>query len=118
MTRPYLGIFFLSIVGVANAAVMMLASHYASPFRPTAAKGSPYESGMLPLGGTRERFSVQYYIVAMLFIVFDIETIFFFPWAVIYRELGLFGFGEMVVFIAVLAVGLAYAWKKGALEWT
>jgi NADH-quinone oxidoreductase subunit A len=91
MTRPYLGIFFLSIVGVANAAVMILASHLASPFRPTVAKGSPYESGMLPLGGTRER---------------------------IYRDLGLFGFWEMVVFIAVLAVGLAYAWKKGALEWS
>ncbi len=118
MTRPYLGIFFLGIVGVANAAFMIAASHLASPFRPTVAKGSPYESGMLPLGDTRERFSVQYYIVAMLFIVFDIETIFFFPWAVIYRQLGLFGFGEMVVFIAILAVGLAYAWKKGALEWT
>jgi len=118
MTRPYLGILFLSIVGVLNAGVMMLASQLASPLRPTPAKGSPYESGMLPLGGTRARFSVQFYIVAMLFIVFDIETIFFFPWAVIYRQLGLFGFGEMLVFIAILAVGLAYAWKKGALKWT
>ena len=85
--------------------------------RPSAVKASPYESGMPSLGTTRERFSVNFYIVAMLFIVFDIETIFFLPWAAIFRELGLFGLIEMFIFVFVLAAGLAYAWKKGALEW-
>ncbi len=117
MSQTYLGILFLLIVGVLNAALMIGLSQLLGNKRPTLAKATPYESGMTPLGDTRERFSVKFYIVAMLFIVFDVETIFFFPWAVIYRDLGLFGLVEMFVFIAVLAAGLAYAWKKGALEW-
>lgn len=117
MTQPYLGIFFLGLVALLNAALLIGLSELIGARRPTAAKASPYESGMIPMGGTKRRFSVQFYIVAMLFIVFDIETVFFFPWAVVYRELGLFGFVEMVVFIAILLAGLAYAWKKGALEW-
>jgi len=117
MRQAYLGIVFLLAAGILNAALMMLVSHWAGTSRPTAVKLSPYESGMAPLGDTRHRFSVKFYMVAMLFIVFDIETVFFFPWAVIYRSLGLFGLLEMLVFIFVLAVGLAYAWKKGALEW-
>jgi len=117
MQESYIGILFLGFAAVANAALLLGLSYAASTFRPTAAKASPYESGMIPLGSTRERFSVQFYIIAILFIVFDIETIFFFPWAVVYRELGLFGLAEMTVFIGILLVGLAYAWKKGALEW-
>lgn len=117
MRQPYIGIFALGLIGLLNAALLLGLSHLIGAYRPTAAKQSPYESGIIPLGSTRERFSVQYYIVAMLFIVFDIETIFFFPWAVIYRDLGLFGFVEMAIFVAILLVGLAYAWKKGALEW-
>lgn len=117
MRQPYIGIFALGLIGLLNAALLLGLSHLIGAYRPTAAKRSPYESGIIPLGSTRERFSVQFYIVAMLFIVFDIETIFFFPWAVIYRDLGLFGFVEMAIFVAILLVGLAYAWKKGALEW-
>jgi NADH-quinone oxidoreductase subunit A len=117
MSQAYLGIAILFAVGILNAVVMLGLSHVLSVRRPTAAKAAAYESGMHPLGDTRERFSVKFYIVAMLFIVFDIETIFFLPWAAIYRELGLFGFIEMFVFMGVLAVGLAYAWKKGTLEW-
>jgi NADH-quinone oxidoreductase subunit A len=80
-------------------------------------KAEPYESGMVGLGDTRERFSVRFYLVALLFIIFDIETIFLIPWGVLFRDLGLFGFVEMLVFIGVLLVGFIYVWKKGALEW-
>jgi NADH-quinone oxidoreductase subunit A len=117
MTESYLGIAVLLAIGVANAALFLGLSHLVGSRRPTAAKRSPYESGMIPLGDTRRRFSVQFYIVAMLFIVFDIETIFLFPWAVVFRDLGLFGFVEMLVFLGVLFAGLGYAWKKGALQW-
>jgi len=102
---------------VLNAAAMMGVSHLVGSKRPTAIKASPYESGITPLGGTRERFSVSFYVVAMLFIVLDIETLFLIPWAVIFRDLGLVGFLEMTVFLFVLGVGLVYAWRKGALEW-
>ena len=77
----------------------------------------PYECGIDPIGDARERFSVRFYIVAMLFLVFDVETIFLFPWAVIYEKLALFGLVEMLVFIGILVVGYYYAWQKGALEW-
>ena len=96
---------------------MMGVSHLVGPKRPTAVKASPYESGITPLGTTRERFSVNFYLVAMLFIVLDIETLFLIPWAVIFRELGFVGFLEMTGFLVVLGVGLVYAWRKGALEW-
>ncbi len=117
MLDPYLGILILAAVGVLNAAAMMGVSHLVGSKRPTAVKASPYESGITPLGGTRERFSVSFYVVAMLFIVLDIETLFLIPWAVIFRDLGLVGFLEMTVFLFVLGVGLVYAWRKGALEW-
>jgi NADH-quinone oxidoreductase subunit A len=77
----------------------------------------PYECGVDPIGDARERFSVRFYIVAMLFLVFDVETIFLFPWAIIYDKLALFGLAEMLVFIGILVVGYYYAWRKGALEW-
>jgi NADH-quinone oxidoreductase subunit A len=117
MIQEYLGVAILFVVGLLASGMFLLLSHLASAYRPTSVKAMPYESGINPLGDTRERYSVKFYIVAMLFIVFDIETIFFLPWAVVFRELGLFGLIEMFIFIFVLAVGLAYAWKKGALEW-
>lgn len=80
-------------------------------------KGEPYESGMLPTGDTRERFSIKFYMVAILFIIFDIEVVFLYPWAVIYKELALFGLIEMVVFIAILMVGYIYVIRVGALKW-
>ncbi|HYL98264.1 MAG TPA: NADH-quinone oxidoreductase subunit A [Blastocatellia bacterium] len=81
------------------------------------AKLSPYECGIDPVGDARERFSVRFYMVAMLFLIFDVETIFLFPWAVIYDQLALFGLVEMLVFIGVLVVGYYYAWRKGAFTW-
>ena len=99
------------------AAVMLVLAHTLGPKRRGPDKESVYESGMPPLGGTRERFSVKFYMVAMLFIVFDIETVFMIPWGVAFRDLGLFGLIEMLVFIVILFVGYIYAWKRGALEW-
>lgn len=80
-------------------------------------KDTPYECGIPPTGGARERFSVKFYLVAMLFILFDIEAIFLYPWAVIYRELKLFAFVEMLIFIALVLAGFFYVWKKGVLDW-
>ena len=117
MLQSYIPLLMLFGVVLVNAVMMLLLSQLVTRGRPTAVKREPYESGMPPLGGTRERFSVKFYLVAMLFIVFDIETVFMIPWAAHYRELGLFGFVEMLVFIVILAVGLAYIWKRGALEW-
>jgi NADH-quinone oxidoreductase subunit A len=77
----------------------------------------PYECGVDPIGDARDRFSVRFYIVAMLFLIFDVETIFLFPWAVIYDRLAMFGLAEMLMFIGILVVGYYYAWRKGALEW-
>jgi NADH-quinone oxidoreductase subunit A len=77
----------------------------------------PYECGITPTGDARERFSVRFYMVAMLFLIFDVETIFLFPWAVIYDKLALFGLVEMIIFIGILVVGYYYAWRKGAFEW-
>jgi NADH-quinone oxidoreductase subunit A len=81
-------------------------------------KSSPYESGMKPVGNARERFSVKFYLVAMVFILFDIEAIFLYPWAVVYRQLGLFAFFEMLLFIALVLCGFFYIWKKGVLDWS
>ncbi len=104
-------------VGVLMAVAFSMASVLFGPKRPTEEKLSTYESGMEPVGSTRERISVKYYLVAMLFIVFDIEVIFLYPWAVNFRLLGLFGFIEMLIFILILFVGYFYILKKGALRW-
>lgn len=87
------------------------------PKKPSASKAMPYESGITPYGEATRRLPVRFYLIAVLFILFDIEVIFFLPWAVVFRKLGLFGLIEMIVFIAILLVGYVYAWKKGALEW-
>lgn len=117
MLDSYLGILFLGVVGILNGLLMLGLAHVLGSRRPTAAKDAPYESGMVPLGSTRERFSVNFYIVAMLFIVLDVETLFLLPWAVVFRDFGLTGFVEVSLFILVLLVGLVYAWRKGALAW-
>lgn len=115
--REYIPLLMLMGFVVLNAVIMLALSQLVGPQRPTAIKGLPYESGIPALGSTRERFSVKFYLVAMLFIVFDIETVFMIPWAVAFRRLGLFGLVEMGVFVLILAVGLVYIWKRGALEW-
>jgi len=117
MHDVYVPVLLLMGVSLLNAVGMVVGSHFLSTFRPTPAKVAPYESGMSPLGDTRERFSVKFYMVAILFIIFDIETIFLIPWSVLFRRLGIFGFVEMMIFMIVLLVGYIYVWKKGALEW-
>jgi NADH-quinone oxidoreductase subunit A len=133
MERTYLPVLLLLGFVIANAVLMLGVSHLTMRSRPTPEKQTPYESGMPPLGDARERFSVKFYMVAMLFIVFDIETVFLIPWGAHFRELScavplvngmcpgrqisLFGLGEMVVFILILFVGFIYVWKKGALQW-
>ena len=87
------------------------------PRKESAAKSMPYESGMNPYGEGTRRMPIRFYLIAVLFILFDIEVVFFLPWAIVFRQLGLFGLVEMIVFIIILLVGYVYAWKKGALEW-
>ena len=102
--------------GVASAMIglsALLGRHVRDPI-----KSSPYESGMTPVGNARERFSVKFYLVAMVFILFDIEAIFLYPWAVIYRQLRLFAFFEMLLFILLVLCGFFYIWKKGVLDWS
>ncbi|MGH7573953.1 MAG: NADH-quinone oxidoreductase subunit A [Longimicrobiales bacterium] len=117
MIDAYVPILILFGVSLANAVGMLVVSHLVSPRRPTPVKEAPYESGMVPLGDTRERFSVKFYMVAILFIVFDVETVFLIPWSVAVRTLGWEGFIAAMIFIVVLTVGMIYEWKKGALEW-
>jgi len=87
------------------------------PKRPYAQKLYPYESGNPPVGEPRYKFSVKFYIIAMLFVVFDVEAVFLYPWAVAYDKLGIFGFAEMMLFVFILLVGYIYVWKKGAFDW-
>ena len=124
MNQPYVPFLILLAFVAFNAALLVGLSHLLAPRRPTALKDAPYESGMPPLGSARERFSVKFYLVAMLFIIFDIETVFLIPWGTIFfAPPGAAGPGmgfllvEMLVFMAVLAVGYVYVWKRGALQW-
>jgi NADH-quinone oxidoreductase subunit A len=114
----YLPIVILATLALAFAVLSLSASALLRPHKPTPAKLAPYECGIeperLPKG---ERFSVKFYVVAMLFIIFDVETIFLFPWAVGFRQLGLFGLVEMAVFIALVFVAYVYVWRKGGLDW-
>jgi NADH-quinone oxidoreductase subunit A len=114
----YIPILILAAVAAAFAILSIVVSAVLRPKRPMAAKQAPYESGIqpyrLPAG---ERFHVKFYVVAMLFIIFDIETIFLFPWAVAFRSLGLFGLVEMIVFIGLVFVAYLFVWQKGGLEW-
>ncbi len=99
------------------AAAIVTLSWLIGQHKPNRAKMSPYECGVAPVGDARSRFSVKFYLVGMLFILFDVEAVFLYPWAVILRELRMFGFWEMMVYIGVLLVGLFYVWKKGVLDW-
>jgi NADH-quinone oxidoreductase subunit A len=105
------------LVAFGFGAIMANLSKWIGPKRPSKEKLSTYESGMQPIGSTRERVSVKYYIVAMLFIIFDIELVFLYPWAVTFDKLGAFALGEMFLFIGLLFIGYIYIVKKGALQW-
>lgn len=113
----YIPIFLMLAIALVIGVVFLKLQEWLGPRNPNDEKLSTYESGMQPIRSARERFSVKYYMVAVLFILFDIEVIFLYPWAVNFRELGVFGYVEMVLFIAILLIGYLYILKKGALQW-
>ena len=117
MPKEYLPIAVLLILSTGLAVLVVLIGNLFGPRRPTERKALPYESGMRPIGPGARRMPVHFYLIAVLFILFDIEVVFFLPWAVVFRQLGLFGLVEMIIFIVILLVGYIYAWKAGALEW-
>ncbi len=117
MLQAYIPIAILFIVASAVCFLLIVIGSIFGPKRRSFRKASPYESGMMPIGPGTRRMSIRFYLVAVLFILFDVEVIFFYPWAVNFRALGLFGFVEMVIFVVILLVGYIYIWKKGALEW-
>nr|SPS06195.1 NADH-quinone oxidoreductase subunit A [Candidatus Nitrotoga fabula] len=117
MLENYFPVLLFIIVGLVMGVAPMLLGGLAAPHRPNNAKLSPYECGFEAFEDARMKFDVRYYLVAILFILFDLEIAFLFPWAVVLKEIGLFGFIAMVVFLAILVVGFIYEWKKGALEW-
>lgn len=116
--NDYLPLLVMMVLALVFVAAALLISKLFAPSRPTVEKSAPYESGILPETEPAQRFPVKFYMVAMLFVIFDVETVFMFPWAVIMDELLLFGLIEMLVFLLILVVGYAYAWRKGALDWT
>ncbi len=107
---------FFGLVLVVGLTMVLLPALF-RPSAPNPVKSMPYESGMPPIGAAQQRFTVRYYVVAMLFVVFDIEAVFFYPWAVAFNQIGWYGLVEMVLFIALLLVAYLYAWRKGALDW-
>lgn len=112
------GLFLLLFVVAGFLITMLLLASYLGPKNKTVTKQLPFECGSVSIGDVKDqRFNVRFYLVAMLFILFDIEIIFMYPWAVSFRELGWFGFFEMLVFVGILTVGLVYVWKRGALDW-
>ena len=114
----YLPLLIHILIALGIASGMIILSTVLGKRRPTRAKMTPYECGMLPVGDARHRFSVKFYLVAMLFILFDVEAVFLYPWAVIFKdELKMFGFWEMLVYIGIVLVGFFYIWKKGVLDW-
>ena len=117
LLRDYFPILVFLVIAGGLAAAMVAASFVLAQRRPDSEKLSPYECGFEPFEDARIRFDVRYYLVAILFIIFDLEVAFLFPWAVSLGDIGLFGFWSMIVFLGVLTVGFVYEWNKGALEW-
>ena len=107
----------LLVISILVTLLILFISRLFGPWRPTSRKTAPYESGMKPIGPANRRYPVRFYLVAVIFILFDIEVIFFLPWAVVFRGMGLYAFLTMGVFILILTVGLIYEWRVGALEW-
>ena len=117
MFEQYIPIIAMVLAGVGFGVVSVKAHEILGPRRPTREKGSTYESGMPPVASAHERFSIKFYLVAMLFILFDIEVVFMYPWAVTFKSLGNYALGAMLLFIVTLFVGYVYIVKKGALKW-
>jgi len=108
---------FMVILAFLMGNALLTLNRIVAPAKPTAAKAAPYESGVPDVTPVKPRFTPRFYLVAMLFVVFDLEVVFIYPWSVIFDDLGVFGFVDMVIFLGLLMVGYVYAWKKGALEW-
>jgi NADH-quinone oxidoreductase subunit A len=117
MPQNYVPIFIFAGVVAVLIPLTLIIAKLVRPVNPNRIKLMPYECGVDPVGDSRQRYTVRFYIVAILFVLFDVETVFLFPWAVQYKLLGMFGFVEMIVFLAILVVGYVWIWKKGALEW-
>lgn len=113
----YTPLLIILAMAFAIPALMMAIASRTGPRQPSERKMTPFECGIESVGNTRHRSSVKFFLVALLFIIFDIEAVFIYPWAVLFRDLGLFGFVEMAIFLFILLLGLFYVWKKGALEW-
>jgi len=114
---PYVSVFILCALSAIIVVFMVSASTLFGPKGTNPAKQEAFECGNPPTGSAWGRFTVRFYMTALLFILFDVEVVFLYPWAVLFRDLGLFGFFEMLTFLIVLGIGLLYAWRKGALEW-
>jgi NADH-quinone oxidoreductase subunit A len=117
MLENYLPIFFFILVGIATGVGPVLIGFILSPHRPDKEKNSQYECGFEAFDDSHMKFDVRFYLVAILFIIFDLEIAFLFPWGVVFKSLGWFGFWSMMIFLTILVIGFAYEWKKGALEW-
>jgi len=116
-TELYFPVLLQALIAMALAAGLLTVSYLLGQRVRNRVKDIPYESGIVPTGDARQRFSVKFYLVGMLFILFDIEAIFLYPWVVVYRELKMFGFVEMLIFVILILSGFFYIWKKGALDW-
>lgn len=117
MLEAYIPILLFVVIAIGFAIFTIVFSRLVHAEKPHPVKVEPYECGIEPLTDARDRYSIRYYLIAMLFVIFEVETIFLFPWAVSLDQLALFGLVEMLVFLFILIVGYAYAWRKGALEW-
>ncbi len=122
MTHPFLPVLMIFIMAGLFAGAFLGLSSILGPKKPSKSKGSTYECGIEPVGAARDRFSVKFFLVAILFILFDVEVVFLFPWAILYRDFIAQGMGlvmliEMAMFLLILVLGLAYVWRKGALDW-
>ena len=118
LTETYFPVLVQALLAMALAAGLLTASYLLGKRVRNKVKDMPYESGIVPTGDARQRFSVKFYLVAMLFILFDIEAIFLYPWAVVFRDLRMAGFVEMLIFVVLILSGFFYIWKKGALNWS
>jgi NADH-quinone oxidoreductase subunit A len=117
MPQNYVPIFIIFLVAAAIPVVTLAFAKLIRPAKPEKEKLMPYECGVTPADNSRGRYTIRFYVIAILFVVFDVETVFLFPWAVQFKALGLFGLVEMLVFLGILIVGYVWIWKKGALEW-
>ena len=117
LPEHFLPVAIFLLLGLVVSVGMLVAGWFIRPRNPYPEKLLTYESGITPFMDAHQKFSIRYYIIGMLFLIFDIEAVFLYPWAVAYNQIGLYGFVQMVIFIIILLVGYVYAWKKGALEW-